>query len=521
MGLIIWIITVLAVALLSSFFGFFFTKRFLHDRIKEEIKNELKASQSTAEEIVKKAKQDADSIVRQGKIEAREEAYKIVETAEKEAKKSREEIKKAENRLEKRETSIEKREEQIGRKEDKIEDKKQELLEKDEKLSGMIAEEEDKLHAIAKLTHEEARDRVLSEARKQYEHDLALIFKEIKEEKEEEAERHSQWIVTTAIQRYAGEYVNEGTVSTVSLPSDDMKGRIIGREGRNIRAFEKITGTDLIIDDTPEVVVVSCFNPLRREVGRLTLEKLVADGRIHPANIEEMYGKAKREVARIVKEEGERAVFETGVRGLNNELVKLIGRLRFRTSFGQNVLEHSIEVAKFAGLMAEELGLNTDRAKRGALLHDIGKGVDHEVDGSHALIGAELAKRYGEKPDIINMIQFHHGESEPETPEACLVAAGDAISAARPGARRETVDLYIKRLQKLEGIAKKRKNVEKAYAIQAGRELRIIVQPEKIDDVLADKLAYEIAKEVEEQVEYPGQLKVTVIREKRSVAYAK
>lgn len=347
------------------------------------------------------------------------------------------------------------------------------------------------------------------------------MFKDIKDEKEEDAERYSQWVVTTTIQRYAADYVNEGTVSTVSLPTDDMKGRIIGREGRNIRAFEKITGADLIIDDTPEIVVVSCFNPLRREVARLTLEKLVVDGRIHPANIEEMYMKSKKEITKMIKEEGERATFETGVRGLNNELMKLIGRLKFRTSFGQNVLEHSIEVAKFAGMMAEELGLNVDRAKRGALLHDIGKGVDHEVEGSHALIGAELAKRYGEKNDIVNMIQFHHGETEPLSPEACLVAAADAISAARPGARRETVDLYIKRLQKLEEIAKNHKTVEKAYAIQAGRELRIIVQPDKIDDLMADKLAFDIAKEVEEGVEYPGQLKVTVIREKRSVAYAK
>jgi len=523
MGLeiVLWILFIVAASFFAFFAGVFYSKKYLEKKIKQEIFNDIQRAEKTSEEIIATAKTESNAIVRQAKLDGKEEAHKIIEAAEKEAKRSRDEIKRAESRLEKKELSFDKREEQFLIKEEKLEEKKIEIQEKEEKLNLLINEEEEKLYKIAQLTPEEAKEIIFNETKRQYEHDLAQMFKEIKDEKEEEAERHSQWVVTTAIQRYAAEYVNEGTVSTVSLPTDDMKGRIIGREGRNIRAFEKITGADLIIDDTPEIVVVSCFNPLRREVARLTLEKLVADGRIHPANIEETYNKSKKEITKLVKEEGERATFETGVRGLNNELVKLIGRLKFRTSFGQNVLEHSIEVAKFAGMMAEELGLNVDRAKRGALLHDIGKGVDHEVEGSHALIGAELAKRYGEKDDIINMIQFHHGETEPESPEACLVAAGDAISAARPGARRETVDLYIKRLQKLEEIAKRHKTVEKAYAIQAGRELRILVQPDKIDDVMADKLAFDIAKEVEEGVEYPGQLKVTVIREKRAVAYAK
>src|SRR6056297_361101 len=489
MGLmiILWILIVIAASLSAFFGGIYYTKKYLEKGIREEVINDIHKAEKSVEEIIASAKQESNAIIRQAKLDGKEEAHKIIDAAEKEAKKSRDEIKRSETRLEKKEASFDKREEQFLVKEEKLEEKQIEIQDKEGKLDQLISEEEKKLYKIAQLTHEEAKEIIFTDTKRQYEHDLAQVFKAIKDEKEEEAERHSQWVVTTAIQRYAADYVNEGTVSTVSLPTDDMKGRIIGREGRNIRAFEK----------------------------------LVADGRIHPANIEETYNKSKKEIAKLVKEEGERATFETGVRGLNNELVKLIGRLRFRTSFGQNVLEHSIEVAKFAGMMAQELGLNVDRAKRGALLHDIGKGVDHEVEGSHALIGAELAKRYGEKDDIINMIQFHHGETEPESPEACLVAAGDAISAARPGARRETVDLYIKRLQKLEGIAKKRKNVEKAYAIQAGRELRILVQPDKNDDIMADKLAFDIAKEVEEGVEYPGQLKVTVIREKRSVAYAK
>ncbi len=521
MDIVLWILALLCTGVLSFFLGIAILKKNLYKNIRDEVEKEVALAQGNAKEIIEQAKRDAKDITKNARLDAKENSHRIKEDAEREIKKQRDELKKFEARLEKREENLTKREEQFSVREDKVRDKEDDLLVKEEEIDQLIDNQRTKLIEISGYSTEEAKEIVFSEARRQYSYDLSQMFKEIKDECEEDAEKHAKSVISTAVQRYAADYVNEGTVNTVALPSDDMKGRIIGREGRNIRAFEKITGADLIIDDTPEVVVVSCFNPVRREIARSTLEKLVADGRIHPANIEEMYNKSKTEIIKLIKEEGQRATFETGVRGLNNELIKLLGRLRFRTSFGQNQLEHSIEVAKFAGLLAQELGLNADRARRGALLHDIGKAVDHEVDGSHAIIGAELAKRYGEKSDIVNMIQYHHGEAEPETPEACLVGAADAISAARPGARRETVDLYMKRLEKLEEIANSYESVEKAYAIQAGRELRIIVLPENVDDVLADKLAYDIAREIEEKVEYPGQLKVTVIREKRAVAYAK
>ena len=421
---------------------------------------------------------------------------------------------KREELLTRKEENLEKREQQVEELKANLEEKMREVEEKEKRI-------DEELKRLAGMTVEEARELILEEARQRYEHDLAKLYKEMKEQVEEEAEKEAKKVIAFAVQRYAPDYVGEITVSTVSLPSDDMKGRIIGREGRNIRTFEKITGVDLIIDDTPEVVVLSCFNPLRREIARITLEKLVADGRIHPARIEEMYEKAKQEVEKAIKEAGQEATFKAGVMGLHPELVKLLGKLKYRTSYGQNVLNHSIEVALLAGYMASELGLNADKARRGGLLHDIGKAVDQELEGSHTTIGAELARRYGEKEDIINMILSHHGEEEPMTPEAVLVAAADALSAARPGARRESLENYIKRLMKLEEIAKSFKYVEKAYAIQAGREIRVIVEPDKVDDALAEKLAYDISKKIEEELEYPGVLKVVVIREKRSVAYAK
>lgn len=367
---------------------------------------------------------------------------------------------------------------------------------------------------------EEAREIVLKRAEEIYEHDLAQRLKEMKDHYDEEGNRYAKWVIVNSVQRYAADYTGDVTVSAVSLPSDEMKGRIIGREGRNIRAFEKLTGSDLVIDDTPEVVVVSCFNPLRRAIAKMTLDKLVEDGRIHPARIEEMYEKSKKEVYSEIKEAGQEALMKVGIPSMHPELVKLLGRLKFRTSYGQNVLQHSVEVAHLAALMASELGLNIDKVKRGAILHDIGKAIDHEVEGSHAIIGGEIAKRYGEKAHVINMIQYHHGETEALTAEAVLVAAADAVSASRPGARRESLDMYIKRLENLENIATGFKHIEKAYAIQAGREIRVIVEPEKVDDLLAEKMAVDIAKKIEEELEYPGVIKVTVIRERRSVSYA-
>jgi len=486
-----------------------------------QIQNRLRKAKKDAQSIIENAEREANEIKKKAIIESREEIHRLKEEFERERARKEEELRIQEERLLKREEIIAKKEENLERKESLLEELKRKLELKEKELAEKEKKLDEELIKLAGMSVEEAREIVLEEARKRYEYDLAKLYKEEKERFEEMAEREAKKIIAFAIQRYAPEYVGEITVSTVPLPSDDMKGRIIGREGRNIRTFEKITGVDLIIDDTPEVVVLSCHNPLRREIARLTLEKLIADGRIHPARIEEMYEKAKQEMEKIIKEAGQEATFKVGVTGLHPELVKLLGKLKYRTSYGQNVLDHSIEVAMLAGYMASELGLNADKARRGGLLHDIGKAVDQELEGSHTTIGAELARRYGEKEEIINMILSHHGEEEPITPEAVLVAAADALSAARPGARRESLESYIKRLMKLEEIAKSFKYVEKAYAIQAGREIRVIVEPDKVDDVMAEKLAYDISKKIEEELEYPGVLKVVVIREKRSVAYAK
>jgi ribonuclease Y len=400
-------------------------------------------------------------------------------------------------------------------------DRTKEKIEKEKiEIENMKKEAQDKLNEIANLTEEEARQIIMNEVKEKYEVDIAQKFKEIKENYEEDAKKYSKWVITTAIQRYASDVTSEITTSTVVLPADDMKGRIIGREGRNIRTFEKLTGTDLIIDDTPEIVVLSCFNPLRREIAKRTLEQLVADGRIHPARIEEMYDKTKTEVEEYIKDAGKEAIMRVGIKQPHPEIVKLLGRLKFRTSYGQDVLEHSIEVAQFAGLMASELGLNVELAKRAALFHDLGKAIDHEVEGSHALVGGQIAKRYNERLEVINGMQYHHNEVDPMTPEAVLVGAADALSAARPGARRETLENYVRRIEQLEDIAKSFRYVDKAYAIQAGRELRIIVQPDKIDDAIAEKLSQDISIQIEEKMQYPGVIKVTVIREKRSVSYA-
>ncbi|MCX7654597.1 MAG: ribonuclease Y [Fervidobacterium sp.] len=517
MEIIIYIIMFVIGIAIGAFYGLTIGRK----RAQENIEIKLKAAKQDAESIIKNAEKEATEIRKKAIIEAREEAHQIREEIEKERKRREEEIKQLEERILKREEMLSKREELIDKRESYVENLKIELDSKVKELEEKAKEIEKKFIELAGITHEQAREIVLQEAREKYEHEIAKIFVQIKTRYEDEADKYAKKVIADAIQRYAPEYTGEVTISTVALPNDDMKGRLIGREGRNIRTFEKITGVDLIIDDTPEMVTLSSFNPLRREIARRTIEKLVQDGRIHPARIEEMYEKAKIEVEREIKEAGQEAVITVGVGGLHPEIIKLLGRLKFRTSYGQNVLAHSVEVAQIAGLLAAELGLNVDKAKRGGLLHDIGKAIDHEVEGSHTDIGAEILKRYGESDEIINMVMAHHGQEEPITPEAAIVTAADAISAARPGARREDIENYIKRLMKLEEIAKSYKYVENAYAIQAGREIRVIVQPDKTDDATIERLAHDIAVRIENELQYPGVLKVVVIREKRSVSYAK
>ncbi len=480
---------------------------------KDEIDDEIKNAKIEAVKVKEKALEEAVSIKKREMKEAREEIDKMQSSLDKEIKSQKEQIKLTEERLIKKEENIDRKEQNIEKIREKLETEKNEI----EKINSDLKQ---KLYEIANLTQEEAKTQVLNETKEKYELDIAQKYKEIKDNYEEDAKKYAKWVITTAIQRYASDVTAEITTSTVILPTDDMKGRIIGREGRNIRTFEKLTGADLIIDDTPELVVLSCFNPLRREIAKKTLDLLVADGRIHPARIEEMYEKTKKETEEHIKEAGKEAVMRVGIKQPHPELVKLLGRLKYRTSYGQDVLEHSIEVAQFAGLMAAELGLNEEIAKRSALFHDLGKAIDHEVEGSHAIVGGQIAKRYGEKPEVVNGMQVHHNEVDAICPEAVLVGAADALSAARPGARREALENYVRRIEQLEEIAKSFRYVDKAYAIQAGRELRIIVQPEKIEDAIAEKLSHDIAVQIEEKMQYPGVIKVTVIREKRSVAYA-
>ena len=479
------------------------------------------SAEMQAKNILLDAQNTAENLRKEKVLEAKEEIHRLREDYEKEFKQRRNEVQKSERRILQKEENIDRKLENIEKRENGLTKREQSMNEKHKEIDSYIAKQMAELERISGYTREEAREILLKEVEGDIRKDASEMIVRIENEAKEEGDKKAREIITTAIQRYAADQVTESTVSVVSLPNDDMKGRIIGREGRNIRAIETLTGVDLIIDDTPEAVILSGFDPVRREIARIALEKLIVDGRIHPARIEEMVQKAAKEVNNIIKEEGERACFETGVHNLHPELVKLLGRLKYRTSYGQNVLQHSIEVATLAGMMADELGLDPKLAKRGGLLHDIGKSIDHEVEGTHVEIGVNICKKYKESWKVINAVEAHHGDVEARTLEAMLVGAADALSAARPGARRETLESYIKRLENLEQIANSTRGVDKSYAIQAGREIRVAVKPNQVKDDEVPMLAREIAKKIETELEYPGQIKVNVIRETKATEFAK
>ena len=464
---------------------------------------------------------EAESRKKEMVLEAKEEILKNRSDYEKEVKERRAELQRQENRLQQKEENIDRKTEAIERKEESLTQKHAAIDRENEEIQNIKRSQTEMLERISGFTAEDAKKYLIAQVESEVTHETALKIKEIESRMKEECDARAREIVTQAIQRCAADQVAEMTVSVVPLPNDEMKGRIIGREGRNIRTIETLTGVDLIIDDTPEAITISCFEPVRREIARMALEKLIADGRIHPTHIEEMVEKARREVDATIKAEGERAVFETGVRSIHPELVKMLGRLHYRTSYGQNVLQHSIEVSHIAGMMAAELGADVQAAKRAGLLHDLGKAVDHEMEGTHVALGVEFARKYKEKEEIIHAIEAHHNDVEPRTIVACLVQAADAISAARPGARRENLENYIKRLEQLEGIASSFNGVDKAYAIQAGREVRVMVKPEIISEDQMVILAHDLARKIEEEMEYPGQIKVHILRETTAVEYAK
>lgn len=481
----------------------------------------LRSAEETAKMILQQAEREAEAKKRESILEAKEEALRIKNDGEREIRERRNDVQRQEKRILQKEENIDRKMEILERKEDHLNQKEAEVERIKKELRELQQKELEELEKISGLTVGQAKDLLLSELEKELSQEMAIRVRDFESKVKEEADKKARDILSTAIQRYAADHVAETTVSVVALPNDEMKGRIIGREGRNIRALETLTGIDLIIDDTPEAVILSGFDPVRREVARIALERLIVDGRIHPARIEEMVEKARKEVETIIKEEGEQAAIEVGIPNLHPEIIRLLGRLKYRTSYGQNVLKHSIEVAYLSGLIAAELGADVTIARRAGLLHDIGKAIDHEVEGPHVTIGADIAKKYRESAAVIHAIAAHHGDIDPNTVEAVLVQAADAISAARPGARRETLESYIKRLERLEKIADSFEGVEKAFAIQAGREIRIMVKPEKVDDSAAAYISREIAKKIEAELEYPGQIKVMVIREIRAVEYAK
>ena len=484
---------------------------------KEKIAN----AEEEALRIINDAIKSAESKKREATLEAKEEILRSRKEYEKEEKERRADLQKQERRLQQKEENIDRKTDAIEKKEEALAQKHAALDKENEEIKIIKRSQTEMLERISGFTADEAKKYLIEQVESEVTHETALKIKEIEARAKDEADQYAREIVASAIQRCAADHVAEITVSVVPLPNDEMKGRIIGREGRNIRTIETLTGVDLIIDDTPEAIPVSCFEPVRREVARLALEKLIADGRIHPTHIEEMVAKARREVDAVIKSEGERAVLETGVRGLHPELVKMLGRLHYRTSYGQNVLQHSIEVAHLAGMMAAELGADVATAKRAGLLHDIGKAVDHELEGTHVALGVEFLRKYHEREDVIHAVQAHHNDVEPQTVVACLVQAADAISAARPGARRENIENYIKRLEKLEEITGSYPGVETSYAIQAGREVRVMVKPEQVSEDDMVILARELAKRIESELEYPGQIKVHVLRETKVIEYAK
>ena len=492
-----------------------------YQRRKAAAEREIGSAEEEARRIINEAIKSAESKKREATVEAKEQILRERTEFDREVKDRRSELQRQENRLNQKEETLDRKTENLERKEELAAAKLAELDRDRQELDGMKAQQLQLLEQISGLTTEEAKRYLIDQLENEVTHEEAVKLKEIQARFKEEADTYAREQIALAIQRCAADHVAEATVSVVPLPNDEMKGRIIGREGRNIRTLETLTGVDLSIDDTPEAITVSSFDPVRREIARLALEKLILDGRIHPTRIEEMVEKAKREVDATIKAEGERAVFETNVHGLNPELIKLLGRQHYRTSYGQNVLNHSIEVAHLAGLLAAEIGADVTLAKRAGLLHDLGKSIDHEVEGSHVQIGVELARKYKESEAVVHAIEAHHGDVEPRTIVACLVQAADAISAARPGARRENVEYYIKRLEKLEEIASSFPGVEKAYAIQAGREVRIMVKPEEVGEDRMVLLAREIAKKIEDELEYPGQIKVNLVRETKAIEYAK
>ena len=482
---------------------------------------QIGSAEAEAKRLVDEAVKTAENKKRESLLSAKEEIIKNRNEAEKELKERRSEISRQERRLQQKEEALDRKAESMEKKDETLNRKIKEADDEKEKIAGIHKAQIEILERLSGLTAEEAKEYLLKNVEDEVRHEAAIMIKEIETQAKEEADKRAKNIISAGIQRCAADHVAETTVSVVSLPNDEMKGRIIGREGRNIRTLETLTGIDLIIDDTPEAVILSGFDPIRREVARVALEKLIVDGRIHPSRIEEMVERARKEVDATIKQEGEQATFDTGVHGLHPEIIKLLGKLKFRTSYGQNVLKHSIEVSHVAGIMAGELGVDVATAKRAGLLHDIGKAVDHEIEGSHISIGVDIAKKYNENKEVIHAIEAHHGDVEAKTIIACLVQAADAVSAARPGARRENIEAYIKRLQQLEEIATSFAGVEKSYAIQAGREVRIMVKPEQIGDGDMEFVAREIVKKIESELEYPGQIKINLIRETRTTDYAK